>query len=138
METTLDLDQLTAERLTLVAATLGMSKSSTVSWLLDRLGSSAADLESSNAQPIEDAASPWIPVHTVYRGQRVEAVFNVDTHLLCITSDGPLKGENFVKPSPAARAVIGWIAPDINPHRNGWGFWIVTETGEDLQGRRYG
>jgi hypothetical protein len=128
---TINLDPITHDRLRLVAGALNKSECATVAHLLDRLGGQPA------ASGAPTTPKGPTPIHVVYKGHRVDAEYDRKTQAVTITS-GPLAGETFEKPSPAARAVVGLVAPNVNPHRNGWGFWIVTDTGDTLQSIRDG
>ncbi|GAB3856413.1 hypothetical protein GCM10029963_52730 [Micromonospora andamanensis] len=46
---------------------------------------------------------------------------------------GPLAGQVFKTPSQAARAIVGHYKPEVSPHRNGWSFFVIEETGAPLQ-----
>jgi hypothetical protein len=88
---------------------------------------------------VEDSAppapDPWtpVPIHAVYREQRVDALFVPRTHRVAITS-GPLEGQKFPSPSGAARAVVAALNPERGAvHTNGWRFWRLTETDDRLE-----
>jgi len=74
-------------------------------------------------------------IHGVYAGARVDAVYHRNTMRVDITS-GVLAGQSFNRPSGAAIAVVRSFNPGVNPNRNGWNFWTVTETGKPLQSVR--
>ncbi|MFD2466227.1 hypothetical protein [Amycolatopsis silviterrae] len=76
-----------------------------------------------------------VDVHVIYAGQRVEGVYDRDTMRIDITT-GVLVGKSFNRPSSAAIAVVEAYKPGINPNRNGWDFWVVTETGKPLRSIR--
>lgn len=122
------LDAETHDRLRLVASALDKTEAETVAHLLDRLARSRRE------ERPESPAGPE-PIHVIYKGERVDAEFDRDTEAVTVIS-GPLAGTRYDKPSPAARAVVGLISPDVNPHRNGWSFWIVSATGEPVQSIR--
>lgn len=77
-----------------------------------------------------------MPIHADYAGHRTRGVFVRGPGRIEIT-DGPLAGREFRTPSEAARAVVGEYKPEVNPHRNGWGFWAVSSTGAPLQSIRH-
>lgn len=83
--------------------------------------------------------SPWLPVHKVYRGRRVDAEFNRDTMEVKVLS-APLEGRAFPSPTAAAMAVLERLPSGRETQgTNGRTFWKVTGTGEDLRsivGRR--
>lgn len=126
MTGTVVLDEATHEKLRLVAGALDVSESEAVSELLRRL-----DVSRSSAP----APNGGVAIHAVYRGERVDALFEPATGAVQITS-GPLQGERFVKPSPAAVAVVRLIAPSVSPYRNGWTFWVVNATAQPIQSLR--
>ena len=129
---TLTLDPATYDRLHLVASALQKTDADTVAYLLDRLGDSRMPEPSPEPSPDPRGIEP---IHVVYKGQRVDAEFDRGSQAVTIIS-GPLAGSFYEKPSPAARAVVELVSPDVNPHRNGWGFWIVTATGQTVQSIR--
>ncbi|MGH9024453.1 MAG: hypothetical protein ACRDV9_15400 [Acidimicrobiia bacterium] len=70
-----------------------------------------------------------LPVHFVYKRVRNEGLFDPATRGIRVTA-GPLVGRSFGSPSMAAVGVVRAVNPDCaHPERNGWGTWIVTETG---------
>jgi hypothetical protein len=76
-----------------------------------------------------------VPIHVRYEGNRIEALFEPETHAVTITS-GPLAGTKHKSTSRAAIEVVRSLNPDVHPNRNGWSFWTVTATGEPLQSLR--
>lgn len=78
-----------------------------------------------------------VAVHVVYNGNRIEGEFEPHTGRLIITT-GSLAGRAFRSPSGAAIAVVQNLNPTVSPNRNGWSFWIVTDTGEFLRSVRGG
>jgi len=131
----IQLDTVTHDRLRLVAGALGKTEADTVAHLLDRLAGAAQQLPPPPPAPQPD--ENVVALHTVYKGERVEATFDRSTQAVTITS-GRLAGTTYDKPSPAARAVVALVDPRVNPHRNGWEFWIVSATGQTLQSIRRG
>jgi hypothetical protein len=81
------------------------------------------------------AATGRLAIHADYEGFRSNAYFEPTTERVEFV-EGPLAGKSFKSPSGAARAVISHYKPEVDPNRNGWGFWIVSETGEWLQSVR--
>lgn len=77
-----------------------------------------------------------VPIYCIYKGVRTEGVYFPDTKGILITT-GPLAGTRKKSPSGAACAVVAEASPNIRNERQGWRFWKVTATGEDLQELRY-
>jgi hypothetical protein len=73
-----------------------------------------------------------VPIYVVYDATRIDALFDPATKAVTIES-GKLKGKTYATPSGAAVAVVAASNPTINPNRNGWFFWLLTENGELLQ-----
>lgn len=90
------------------------------------------DTESDNRNPASDEK---VPIHAVYEGKRIEAVYQTSSRSVTITSDR-LAGNSYKSPSGAAIAVVQEHNPSVHPNRNGWSFWTVTATGELLQSIR--
>ncbi|MFF9677315.1 hypothetical protein ACF1GS_37440 [Streptomyces eurythermus] len=83
-----------------------------------------------------DSESDAVRVYAVYRSERVEGLFDPATRTLTVT-DGPGAGQVFPSPSAAAMAVIQTINPDRStPNANGWSFWRLTRSGEELKSLR--
>jgi hypothetical protein len=80
-----------------------------------------------------------IRIHAVYGGVRAEGIYHPSVGLIDIVS-GPAPKAKGLKPSPAAGEVIRAVnkakGRTGTGSRNGWGFWIVTATGELLQSIR--
>jgi hypothetical protein len=83
----------------------------------------------------DDPDQNTVKIHSVYAGQRVEAIYHRDTKRVDVTS-GVLTGQSYNRPSGAAIAVVQALKPGVNPSRNGWSFWVVTDTGKLLQSVR--
>lgn len=81
------------------------------------------------------SATPQVAVHAVYERTRTDGLYDPVTQALTITT-GALAGKTFGKPSGAAVALVGAQSPGVNPNRNGWSFWVVSETGKRLQSIR--
>ncbi|MEU3931063.1 DUF262 domain-containing protein [Streptomyces sp. NPDC029044] len=75
-----------------------------------------------------------VEIHAVYEGRRTDAYYDPSSRTVTIPS-GPGRGD-YETPSAAAVAVVQAINPHINPNRNGWSFWTVTATGQQLQSIR--
>ena len=76
-----------------------------------------------------------VSVHAIYNGTRIDGRYHPATGKLEITS-GVLARQVFKTPSGAAIAVVRAHNPGVKPNRNGWTFWVVTETGKLLQSLR--
>jgi hypothetical protein len=113
------------ERITLLALAWGISEGEVVERLLDGFQKSGQRRHELNSD------SP-IRVHAVYEGSRTEGVFEPLSGALEITT-GSLAGRRFKSPSGAAVAVVQAANPGVNANRNGWSFWVRTETGDILQ-----
>lgn len=124
---TVVLDVETHERLALVAAALGVSDAKAVDVLLRRLAAAPP----TTATATEGA----VAIHVVYKGVRFDAEFDPATEAVKILTD-PLADQRFTSPSRAAIEVVSQVNPSVNPNRNGWGFWVVTESGALLQALR--
>ena len=127
---TIELDDATHSRLQLVAGAMNVTEAQAVAALMDRLTPPKPGSAGS-------VAADDVPVHFEYRGQRAEGLYHRTTKGLTITG-GPGAGKTYVKPSPAAFAVVSEVAPDVDAHRNGWREWTVTATGQPLQSIRHG
>ncbi|MFB7085520.1 hypothetical protein [Streptomyces sp. NPDC056296] len=78
-----------------------------------------------------------VNVYADYEGRRTRGSFDRDTNRIDITS-GPLAGQSFKTPTGAARAVVTYYRPDVNPNRNGWSFWLLGDgSGGPLQNIRH-
>jgi hypothetical protein len=122
---TIELDELTHGKVVFAARVMGCSPSEVVGRLVE-LWSSAEEIDS---PPTE------VRVHAAYRGVRVSGLFDPATRVLTVT-EGPGAGQTHPSPSAAAMAVIRAVNPDRNPSVNGWSFWRVTRSGEELKSLR--
>src|SRR4051812_21293000 len=77
------------------------------------------------------AGSGKIAIYGLYRGTRTEALFDTETNVIEVRT-GPLKGQRFKSPSGASAAVIQAERPHLHGSTNGWRFWRVASTGEEL------
>jgi hypothetical protein len=112
-------------RIGLLALAWGISEGDAVERLLDHF-------QQTGQQRREPRVDARVNVHAVYEGFRTEGLFIPSSGGLEITS-GPLAGQRFNSPSGAAVAVVQAAKPGVNPNRNGWSFWVQTDTGEMLQ-----
>ena len=117
---TITIDQATYEALDLAARLTGMSHSQVVARLVQQSKSPGG------ARTTHVGEDQTVPIFADYEGHRTNARFNRLTKRIDIT-DGPLSGESFKSPSSAARAVVTLYKPGVNPHRNGWSFWMLTD-----------
>ncbi|CAM2739033.1 hypothetical protein ACH4LN_21005 [Streptomyces albus] len=124
----IDLDDQTHSKVLFAARLMGCSPSEVIRQLVDSW--STAEDPGDPADP----AAEGIAVHAVYRGQRAEGVFHPATRTLTVSS-GPGAG-TYPSPSAAAMAVIQELNPDRSPNANGWSFWRVTSSGEELKAVR--
>lgn len=76
-----------------------------------------------------------VAIHVVYEGHRCDAMFDPANERVDIVS-GSLAGRSYRTPSGAAVEVVRVSNPAVNPNRNGWSFWTITETGDLLQSLR--
>jgi hypothetical protein len=120
------------DRIALLGRAWGYNDGEVVRRLLDEFSSS--DRRSGDTDD-SDAHDDGVPVHAVYEGNRIEGVFQPSTKRLEITT-GVLAGRSFKSPSGAAIAVVQAHNPEVHPNRNGWSFWMVTESGKWLQSIR--
>ncbi|MFM9613227.1 hypothetical protein ACSCBZ_36175 [Streptomyces niveiscabiei] len=122
---TVDLDDLTHSKVVFAARVMECSPADVISRLVESWSSS---------QEV-DSPPPEVRVHAAYRGVRVSGLFDPATRALTIT-EGPGSGTVHASPSAAAMAVIRDVNPDRNPSVNGWSFWHVTRSGEELKSLR--
>jgi hypothetical protein len=73
-----------------------------------------------------------VAVHAIYAGKRTDGSYDPATKSLTITT-GPLTGRSFKSPSGAAVALVAALNPSVHPNRNGWWFWMRSDTGELLK-----
>ncbi len=122
----IEVDHRTATAVNLAADIAKVSAGEIVRRLVERFGDTAA-------VPI-DSEVP-VGIHVDYDGRRTQAEFDPATERVDIV-DGPLAGNSSKSPSGAAIAVVRHYKPKVNPNRNGWEFWIVTDTGLPLRSIR--
>lgn len=120
------------DQIALLGRAWGYSDGEVVRRLLDEFSTSdrrPGDTNTSHAPAVS------VPVHAIYEGNRIEGVFHPDTKRIDITT-GVLAGRTFKSPSGAAIAVVQAHNPEVHPNRNGWSFWVVTESEKWLQSIR--
>jgi len=128
---TVQLTDQTAGRLALLSAAWELTDSEAVDRLIERL------TDRSQPAPAGDDQAHKVPVHFEYRGRRYDGLYDRRDQSLTVTGGGGLGTRRFVRPSPAAAAVVRDVDPNVDPARNGWRNWIVTSTGQPLQSIRY-
>lgn len=76
----------------------------------------------------------WIAIFKVYKGHRIEGMFNPATHEIRLTTE-PWANKYFSSPTAAAVAVVGHYSGDLREsnNTNGRMFWRLRETGENLR-----
>jgi hypothetical protein len=121
----IEVDDHTYQRLELLAA----AWHTTIADVVDRLVTAALAIGATPRRA--RAATPPVAVHAVYAGTRVEAIFEPESHHLTLRT-GPLRGQTYLSPNDAHRAVITLLDPGAAPVGNGWTFWTVTATGAGL------
>ncbi|GLX47325.1 hypothetical protein Shyhy01_02750 [Streptomyces hygroscopicus subsp. hygroscopicus] len=122
---TIELDERTHEKVVFAAHLMACTPSEVVRRLV----------ESWSTPEKPDDESDGVRVHAVYRGERIQRLFHPDTRTLTVTQ-GPQAGQSFPSPSAAAMAVIQELNPDRSPNTNGWLFWRVTSSGDELKSLR--
>lgn len=132
----IDIEQSTYDRLVVTARLLDQPVGNVVTLLLDRL---TGDAPPGQNPPVAAATARTVPgggdlpVHALYKGQRVEGAFSPDTLELQVDS-APWSGRRFSSPTAAAQAVVSQYGSDRqSPNTNGRRFWKVTRTGNDLR-----
>lgn len=111
-------DQPTYEAVDLAARLTGMTHSQVMARLVQ---------QSKSARPSTPGADDQTTdIFADYEGHRTNARFSGLTNRIDIV-DGPLSGQSFKSPSSAARAVVAHYKPGVNPHRNGWSFWVLAD-----------
>lgn len=135
---TIDVDQLTYEKLQITAQLTEQPVGAIVKQLLDRLASAPTATTSAQAVPSPSAtAAPpvtgWLTVSKVYKGNRVDGEFNPSSMELRVTT-APWSGRVFASPTAAAIAVVEHFPSDRETsNTNGRKFWKLTSDGRDLR-----
>lgn len=126
----IEVDIETARVLELVARLTGSTPGEVVGRLVRQERLRLPALSAHEAVPTLEAEESveGVPVHANYAGQRVNAVFD-PLRQRVVFEDGPLVGRVYDSPSGAARALVAWLNPRVDPNRNGWTFWTVSATG---------
>ncbi|MDR6912598.1 hypothetical protein J2W54_004747 [Rhodococcus fascians] len=90
--------------------------------LLDLLGPAPSQTQDAMTPAVVTEDS--VAIYSVYKGIKTKARLYPTIGAVAIL-DGPLAGRDFATPSGAAKAVVAYYSPSINPLRNGWAFWLV-------------
>jgi hypothetical protein len=126
----IEVDDGTHAKIVFAARIMGCTPSEVVRRIVESWSTeAAADAEVPAADP------NVVPVHALYRGQRVEATFDRGARTVTVTS-GPHAGTTFSTPSAAASAVVHALNPKRNANTNGWSFWRLTPGGDELKALR--
>lgn len=126
----IDVDQETDDYLSFASRIAGLSKGQIVAQLVSQARAGAP------AGSKEDGKPDAVPIHSFYEGQLTEAMYYRRGGRIEILT-GSLAGRNFKTPSEAAKEVVTHLNPDVSANRNGWTFWVVTDTKAPLQTIRY-
>ena len=113
------------ERVALLARAWGVSEGEAIRRLLD-------EFVRSNQRVTAPEPDTEIPVHAVYEGNRIDAIYHPKTKRVDVVT-GVLAGQSYKSPSGAAIAVVRAHKPNVHPNRNGWTFWTITKSGDLLQ-----
>lgn len=128
----IEVDDATDAYLAFAASIAGMTKGQVIARLVAQVQAVVASREDESG---EEEPAP-VRIYADYGGHRTFASFIPGPGRIEITS-GPLTGQSFRTPSQAAREIVKYYNPDVNPHRNGWGFFLVAATGAPLQTLRH-
>jgi hypothetical protein len=131
----IEIDQQTDDYLSLAARVAGISKGQVVAQLIAFTRSGSADVDSPRASQ-EAPGLRTVGIHADYEGHRTSAVFVRGLGRIDII-DGPLIGRSYKTPSEAAREIVATYNPNVTSNRNGWTFFVVSDTGAPLQTIRY-
>lgn len=130
-------DRVTYDRLSVAARLIGVDEGEIVKVLLDRLTAEGSG-QTGTAPRGETARAgerpdDWIPIFKVYKGNRIEGLFNPSTMAVKVTSD-PWRGKVFTSPTAAAVDVVDHFPSDRRTsNTNGRKFWRLVSTGNDLR-----
>ncbi|MFD7729772.1 hypothetical protein ACFV6F_05220 [Kitasatospora phosalacinea] len=122
------LDEATYGQVRLLARAWAVSEGEAIRRLVKHFDSTP-----SPSEPAE-VSSNLLAVHADYESNRVKGFYDPVTRSVEISS-GPAAGR-YKSPSGAAAAILRAYNPRVAPHRNGWSFFVVDETGELLQSVR--
>jgi hypothetical protein len=119
-----NLSRSTNERLTDFASAWGISPDAAIVKLIDHF-------KATTSAPAADSGDE-VRIHALYGGQRADGIYRRSTKCIDIVS-GPGAGCVGLKPSPATAEVIKAVNPTVNPSRNGWLFWLLSQNDQPLQ-----
>ncbi|WP_242442274.1 hypothetical protein [Streptomyces sp. CB02460] len=125
MPKNITVDDVTHTQITLLARAWDVTPGEAVRRLVDHF-----QRPSPAAAPSAPANNP-VAVHAIYNGAHVPGLYDPATQALTIT-EGPAAG-TYRTPSGAASAVLQALKPHVKPNRNGWGFWVLDDSGALLQ-----
>lgn len=127
----IEVDQETDDYLSFASQIAGLSKGQIVAQLVAQVRAGSAAGSKKDGKP--DA----VPIHSFYEGHLTEATYYRRGGRIEILT-GSLAGRNFKTPSEAAKEVVTLLNPGVSSaNRNGWTFWVVTDTKAPLQSIRY-
>ena len=91
-------------------------------------------VSNSREMHMETVTAEWLAIHKIYKGNRVEGVFNPTTHEVRLSTQ-PWANKYFASPTAAAVAVVEHFSGDLieTNNTNGRRFWKVTSTGDNLR-----
>ncbi|WP_191301436.1 hypothetical protein [Lentzea cavernae] len=121
---TIDVGDSVHERVALLARVWDVSPSDVIRRLLD-------EFVRSGGQASREHGDDEVPIHAMYEGQRIDAVYHTRTKRVD-SGTGVLAGRSFKSPSDAAMAIVQALNPKVHPNRNGWTFWNITESDKTL------
>ncbi|MFH8886711.1 hypothetical protein [Streptomyces californicus] len=119
----MELAEATHNQVALLALAWGVSQSEAVQRLVDHFQRTST--------PKKSRKEGMIDVHASYEGVRVEGFYDPAAESVTVP-EGPAQGR-YKSPSGAAAAVLRAQNPKVSSSRNGWSFWIITDTGNPLQ-----
>ena len=125
----IEVDQETDEYLNFAAKLAGVSKGQIVAQLIAQFRSTEGSGATSDKPEV-------VPIHSFYEGQHTEALYYRRGGRIEILT-GSLAGRTFKTPSEAASKVVATLNPDVTANRNGWTFWVITQSKAPLQSIRY-
>ncbi|MFK0121627.1 hypothetical protein [Streptomyces sp. NPDC090994] len=123
----MEMAETTHNQVALLALAWGVSESEAVQRLVEHFQRTSTPKKSDKEGRID--------VHALYGGVRIEGLYDPTAESVTVTS-GPAQGR-YKSPSGAAAAVLRAQNPKVSASRNGWSFWIITETGSLLQTIRH-
>ncbi len=131
----IEVDPQTDDYLTFAARIAGISKGQVVAHLVVLAKTGFAEIVSPGPSR-EPPGLRTVAIHADYEGHRTNAIFVRGLGRIEI-ADGPLAGRSFKTPSEAAREIVATYNPNVSANRNGWTFWVISESNAPLQTIRY-